>query len=113
MTAGDPSDRLPAMKILNLLLVSLLVGCAAPTKKQCEDMDWSDLGFKEGNRGNNPQKKLDSYKGYCTEKHGVEVGKVEYYLGYAAGLAKYCLSESKNSELKVSSKCKKKFKSKD
>lgn len=76
--------------MLCLSSVSLLVSsCAVMSKSDCLEGNWREAGNHDALQGQTSEARLSSRIRVCS-KHGVTANKVEYLLGYKAGLEHYC-----------------------
>lgn len=79
-----------SIKYLIVLASLTLVACASPSKKECQQMDWSSMGKKLGENGKSPDELLAKYKKSCFDQHAVQVNKEKFNSGYKLGLASFC-----------------------
>jgi hypothetical protein len=78
--------------LLMVLCLGLLVGCATIPEEQCAQVDWYDLGIKDGLAGYG-EDRLAQHREACA---GVKVVPDEkrYAQGRKVGLAEYCRPEN-------------------
>ena len=74
------------------ICLGLLVGCATIPEEQCAQVDWYDLGIKDGRAGYG-EDRLAQHREACA---GVQVVPDEkrYAQGRKVGLAEYCLPDN-------------------
>ncbi|OZS43158.1 hypothetical protein ASV53_14745 [Photobacterium sanguinicancri] len=80
---------------VTIILISLLSGCSTPisTQRLITDENWSQLGFKKGQRGENPVAELALQKTVSEVNDTVNLDYDTYLKGYQKGLESYCSLE--------------------
>ena len=79
----------PVLAALLASLVVLLAGCASTIPvAECKDVDWLQVGDKDGSRGI-PAKPPTAHVQACAES-GVKLDASAYQQGWMEGIAKFC-----------------------
>lgn len=78
-------------RILAVLPIIALTGCATMSADQCATADWHALGFEDGSRGETLVKA--ERRGNACADHGYAMDRAVYDNGRHAGLGLYCTSE--------------------
>lgn len=76
------------MKILLLLVLLILSGCAPLSEDDCKKGDWEGLGYKDAMKGYTTGR-TESYQKACSE-YGISVDQAQYDKGFKNGLKKFC-----------------------
>ncbi|MDP2575552.1 DUF2799 domain-containing protein [Vibrio penaeicida] len=71
-----------------LLTVFLITGCTSMSIEECQTTHWRDLGYQQGQVGENPNI-INDYAKDCSEG-GINVDKEAWSQGYERGLVQYC-----------------------
>lgn len=79
-------------RMVVLLFVSLLAGCASMSKDDCVNADWSKIGHDDGVKGQKPEA-FKRYQSSCS-KHGVTADANQYNKAWAQAIVnEYCTEE--------------------
>ena len=78
-------------RVLVVLPIIALTGCATMSADQCATADWRALGFEDGSRGETLVK-AERREDACAD-HGYAMDRAVYDSGRHAGLALYCTSQ--------------------
>ncbi len=78
-------------RILVVLPMIVMTGCATMSADQCATADWRALGFEDGSRGETLVKA--ERRGNACADHGYAMDRAAYDSGRHAGLGLYCTSE--------------------
>ena len=76
------------IRLLSLMLVFALSGCAGMSQQECQVTDWRTVGYEDGARGVS-QTHIASYRKSCG-KHGVAPDLDAYRAGHADGVEVFC-----------------------
>jgi len=79
--------RGPSLAVLCLPLF-ITGGCTTLTEGECRNLDWQDLGYREGLRGEAVDN-IDGYREDCS-KYGIAADMPAYERGRGVGLREYC-----------------------
>ncbi|MGQ0697240.1 MAG: DUF2799 domain-containing protein [Panacagrimonas sp.] len=77
--------RFSLMLVCGALLLS---GCATLNESECRNVDWFDLGSRDGSLGHS-RNRLDEHGKACSE-FGLAADSAAWEKGYEAGLESYC-----------------------
>ncbi|MEZ8105548.1 DUF2799 domain-containing protein [Vibrio cortegadensis] len=74
------------LNVRKTIVVGLLIGlagCAASTQQLAEDGDWSEIGYRDGLRG-------QTQRSYSALNKFGQANQADYDQGYLKGVAEYC-----------------------
>lgn len=71
-----------------VLAATVLAGCATLTEDQCRQVDWKDLGRRDGTQGQSPDRVADHAK--ACAKAGIRPDEAMWRAGWREGVASYC-----------------------
>lgn len=74
---------------LALAAVTMLSACATISQDECVAGNWSDLGYRDGNKGV-ARDRIADYVSKCGE-YGQDVDRQSYLSSYETGLSHYCV----------------------
>lgn len=77
-------------KLVIVVALLLLNGCASMSSEDCANADWRALGYQDGARGDTLQRA--SKRGQDCAKHGFQMNHDTYNEGRNQGLVAYCTS---------------------
>lgn len=75
-------------RLLSVLVVLLVAGCATLSREDCARGDWAGLGLNDGRAGE-PGSRFDEHQKACRE-YGIAVDQEAYLSGRDQGLQDYC-----------------------
>ena len=70
------------------MLAAALFGCSTLSKNECLQVNWYELGWKDGNLGK-PRSLFQEHVDACM-KHNVRAEKADYFRGRDDGLKNFC-----------------------
>lgn len=79
-------------RLLLLLPLLLLAGCASLSESDCRSANWDDIGYRDGVKGAGPDRAQD-HASACVE-YGISVDRDAWNRGYERGLGVYCTPEN-------------------
>lgn len=81
-------------RLLIVVVTSLwLAACASPSKQECQEMPWTQMGRELGEQGKITEPKIKEMNKACNDQHGVPVDMASFMNGYNLGLGKFCSFE--------------------
>jgi hypothetical protein len=69
-----------------------LSACATLDEDQCRTVDWSQLGYDDGQAGRNSSY-IDQHRRAC-ERHGLPVSAEQWREGWESGILRYCTPQN-------------------
>jgi hypothetical protein len=81
-----------SIRLLPVLFLLFLGGCASLNQEQCLRGDWYGLGITDGKAGE-PTSRLNAHIRACAE-YGVRIDEAPYFAGRTQGLLIYCRPEN-------------------
>lgn len=79
-------------RLLLLLPLLVLAGCASLSESDCRSANWDDIGYRDGTKGAGPDRVQD-HASACVE-YGISVDREAWNRGYERGLGVYCTPEN-------------------
>ncbi|WP_051560487.1 DUF2799 domain-containing protein [Marinobacterium jannaschii] len=79
------------MRVLIVLLLSGMIGCATLNKETCLSEDWYQVGFADGRNGFLTER-IIKHDEACA-KYDISPDEPSYLQGHTAGLTEYCTPE--------------------
>ncbi len=76
-----------------VLLLQLTVGCAVLSKKECEQVNWSQEGYNTGFNERNSEKVLGYYREHCGQEYGIHPDLRSFDEAHKRGVEALCTRE--------------------
>ena len=94
---NDGTSNGVVTRLVGIILILFLNGCATLSKSECFKGNWSEIGRIDGTKGRLAEERLTRHAKAC-RKHNVLPNRTEYLDGYRAGLISYCEPQNAYSE---------------
>lgn len=82
-----------AFVVFFLCFTLISAGCSIISQEQCQQGDWHYIGYADGERGLNPDARLQQISSECSN-FGIEPDADLFQDGHRLGLKRYCLASN-------------------